>query len=267
MRPDGSGTPVADGLQPAENPRAGYFCGSGDGERCRPSTCRNRLFHPPRSHGLAVTPERYYVTGGNGIHIYDRADGNWSKSLPAIGGHAFFAARIHSGTGRFRILDLGYLEAGSGEMAAQERNPRIRTGGQASAAGFGAGGTRSFARILRGHADARNRRRAIRTITTECQTCKTTDLCLFETASQKSDSSLRPAFASYSGTARKRTSIRRSAEIRMRPDSRGLIHMASPEDYTSENHIIMLQDDEPESIFLDPAQRSFDPPAGRFRSP
>lgn len=39
----------------------------------------------------------------------------------------------------------------------------------------------------------------------------------------------------------------------------GLIHMASPEDYTSENHIIMLQDDEPESIFLDPAQRSFDP--------
>ncbi|WP_302257216.1 quinoprotein amine dehydrogenase [uncultured Alistipes sp.] len=39
--------------------------------------------------GLAVTPERYYVTGGNGIHIYDRADGNWSKSLPAIGGHAF----------------------------------------------------------------------------------------------------------------------------------------------------------------------------------
>lgn len=35
--------------------------------------------------------------------------------------------------------------------------------------------------------------------------------------------------------------------------------MASPEDYTSENHIIMLQDDEPESIFLDPAQRSFDP--------
>lgn len=39
--------------------------------------------------GLAITPERYYVTGGNGIHIYDRADGNWSKSLPAIGGHAF----------------------------------------------------------------------------------------------------------------------------------------------------------------------------------
>lgn len=39
----------------------------------------------------------------------------------------------------------------------------------------------------------------------------------------------------------------------------GLIHMASPKDYTSENHIIMLQDDEPESIFLDPAQRSFDP--------
>ena len=39
----------------------------------------------------------------------------------------------------------------------------------------------------------------------------------------------------------------------------GLIHMAAPEDYTSENHIIMLQDDEPESIFLDPAQRSFDP--------
>lgn len=39
----------------------------------------------------------------------------------------------------------------------------------------------------------------------------------------------------------------------------GLIHMASPEDYTAENHIIMLQDDEPESIFLDPAQRSFDP--------
>lgn len=39
----------------------------------------------------------------------------------------------------------------------------------------------------------------------------------------------------------------------------GLIHMASPEDYTSENHIIMLQDDEPESIFLDPAQRSFNP--------
>ena len=39
----------------------------------------------------------------------------------------------------------------------------------------------------------------------------------------------------------------------------GLIHMASPEDYTSENHIIMLQDDEPESIFLDPAQRSFAP--------
>ena len=39
----------------------------------------------------------------------------------------------------------------------------------------------------------------------------------------------------------------------------GLIHMTSPEDYTAENHIIMLQDDEPESIFLDPAQRSFDP--------
>lgn len=39
----------------------------------------------------------------------------------------------------------------------------------------------------------------------------------------------------------------------------GLIHMAAPEDYTAENHIIMLQDDEPESIFLDPAQRSFDP--------
>lgn len=39
----------------------------------------------------------------------------------------------------------------------------------------------------------------------------------------------------------------------------GLIHMAAPEDYTPENHLIMLQDDEPESVFLDPVQRSFDP--------
>ena len=50
--------------------------------------------------------------------------------------------------------------------------------------------------------------------------------------------------------------------LAVNPDAAGLsghIHMTSTQDYTSENHIIMLQDDEPESIFLDPAQRSFDP--------
>ena len=39
--------------------------------------------------GLAVTPERYYVTGGNRIHIYDRANAVWSKSLQSIGGYTF----------------------------------------------------------------------------------------------------------------------------------------------------------------------------------
>lgn len=39
--------------------------------------------------GLAVTPERYYVTGGNRIHIYDRGNAVWSKSLQSIGGYTF----------------------------------------------------------------------------------------------------------------------------------------------------------------------------------
>lgn len=39
--------------------------------------------------GLAVTAERYYVAGGNRIHIYDRAAGSWGRSLRSIEGYSF----------------------------------------------------------------------------------------------------------------------------------------------------------------------------------
>lgn len=42
-------------------------------------------------------------------------------------------------------------------------------------------------------------------------------------------------------------------------DLSGLVHLSSIEDYTPENHTYILQDDEPESVFLDQTQRSFDP--------
>ena len=42
-------------------------------------------------------------------------------------------------------------------------------------------------------------------------------------------------------------------------DFSGMIHIATLDDYTAQNHMIMLQDDEPESVFLDASQRSFYP--------
>ena len=42
-------------------------------------------------------------------------------------------------------------------------------------------------------------------------------------------------------------------------DFSGTIHIATLDDYTAQNHMIMLQDDEPESVFLDASQRSFYP--------
>lgn len=42
-----------------------------------------------RPHGAGRNAERYYVTGGNRIHIYDRANAVWSKSLQSIGGYTF----------------------------------------------------------------------------------------------------------------------------------------------------------------------------------
>lgn len=43
--------------------------------------------------GIAVTEERYYVTGGNRIHIYDRASGTWGKSLRSVNGYSFSEPR------------------------------------------------------------------------------------------------------------------------------------------------------------------------------
>ncbi len=98
MRPDGSGTPVADGLQPAENPRAGYFCGSGDGERCRPRPAGTGSFTRLRSHGTGRN-SRTLLCYGRERHPYIRP-GRWELEQKPAGNRRtclFRSPHKHSG--------------------------------------------------------------------------------------------------------------------------------------------------------------------------